>query len=163
MPRASSTGSRGDFKACPEGVIQGILVDIIDLGAITTNFAGEEKTRNMVNLVWQVDERRDDGKRFHIYQRLGLSLHVKANLRKIADTLRGRKMTDEEAEEGIELDDLKGSQALLTLVQNESNGKIYTNVEGVAPLMKGMTKLEQEPYERREKDAKKAQADDVPF
>lgn len=161
MPRATSSGGGKDFKPCPEGVTQGVLVDVIDLGKIKSTFAGEEKVRHMANLVWQVDERRDDGKRFLIFQRVGLSLHPKATLRKIVDTIRGKKLTEDEAQEGIELEDLVGSNGLLTLVQNESGGKIYTNVEGIAPLMKGMAKLDPEPYERREQ--KPRDEDDIPF
>lgn len=168
MPRASS-GSKGDFKPCPEGVTQGVLVDVVDLGLVKSTFNGEEKTQRKAMLVWQVDERRDDGQRFHIYQRVGLSLHPKANLRKLVDTIRAKKMTEEEAEAGIELEDLIGSQGLLTLVQNPSGDRIYTNVEGVAPLMKSMSKLDVEDYTRPDflqeaaDKAAAAQGEDAPF
>jgi hypothetical protein len=156
MPKASSSAS-GSFRPCPEGAIQGILVDVIDIGMVTTTFNGETKESHKVSLVWQMDERRDDNARFTIYQRLTLSLHPKAGLRKIVETLRGRKFTEEEAAEGFELDDLVGSQALLTIVHNAVGDRTYANVAGVSPLPKGMPKLVQEPYER------KVQEDAVPF
>ena len=159
MPKASAN-STANFKPCPAGPVQGILVDVIDLGMITSTFADEEKTRHMVNLVWQVEERRDDGKRFLVFQRAGLSLHPKATLRAIVETLIGRGLTEEEAAEGIELDDLKGSQAILNLIHNKSGDRTYTNVKGVTPLMKNMSKLEVEEYERR---VPKAQDEETPF
>lgn len=163
MPKAT-TSNTGTFRPCPEGVTQSVLVDVIDLGMLTTNYNGESKTAHKVNFVWQVNERKDDGSRFLVFQRLTLSLHPKATLRKIVETLRGRKFSDEEAESGFELDDLKGSNALLTIVQNTVGDRVYANVTGVAPLMKGMSKLEAEAYERRAPKAKSESGDDeVPF
>jgi hypothetical protein len=163
MKASSSASGNNDFRPCPAGVTQGILVDIIDLGKITSTYNGETKTSHKVNFVWQVDERRDDQKRFLIYQRLTLSLHPKANLRRIVDTLKGVKMTDEEATVGVELDDLLGKNALLTLIQNKAGDRIYTNVEGVAPLMKNLQPLEAEEYERRAPKASSDDDDSIPF
>lgn len=162
MPKAIA-GSSSSFRPCPEGTIQGILVDVIDNGLVTTTYNGEEKTSHKVSFAWQVDERKDDGTRFLVFQRLTLSLHPKANLRKIVETLRGKKFTDEEAEAGVELDDLKGAQALLTIIQNQVGDRVYANVSGVAPLLRGMAKLEAEPYERRAPKAQAEVDDPVPF
>lgn len=160
MPKASASNSTSSFRPCPEGVIQGILVDVIDLGRITSTFNGETKTAHKVNFVWQVDERKDDGTRFLVFQRLTLSLHPKASLRKVVETLRGKKFSDDEAAQGFEVDDVRGSQGLLTIVHNQVGDRTYANITGVAPLMKGMAKLEAEPYERR---APKGQSDEAPF
>jgi hypothetical protein len=148
MPTAKASNSTS-FRPCPEGVTQGVLVDIIDLGLITSTYDGEERTSPKVNFVWQMDERKDDGTRFLVFQRFTLSLHPKASLRKVVETLRGSKFTNEEAESGYELDELKGSNALLTIVQNSVGDRVYANVGGVAPLMKNMKPLEVEAYERR--------------
>jgi hypothetical protein len=144
------------------------LVDVIDLGNVTTTYNGETKTAHKVNLVYQVDERKDDGTRFLVFQRLTNSLHPKATLRKIVETIRGKKFTDEEAAEGIELDDLKGSNALLTIVHNAVGDRIYANVSTVASLMKGMKKITAEDYERRAPKAQTgstvaADEQDIPF
>src|SRR4051812_36399030 len=164
MPKATAGSSTGSFRPCPEGVVQGILVDIIDLGMVTSSYQGETKTSHKVNFVWQVDERKDDGARFLVFQRLTLSLHPKSTLRKIVETLRGKKFTDEEVEAGYELDELKGnSQALLTIIQNQVGDRVYANISGVAPLMKGMPKLEAEPYERKSPKAQSEPDDNVPF
>jgi hypothetical protein len=164
MPKATAGSSSGTFRPCPEGVVQGILVDIIDLGMVTSSYQGETKTSHKVNFVWQVDERKDDGARFLVFQRLTLSLHPKSTLRKIVESLRGKKFTDEEVEAGYELDELKGnSQALLTIIQNQVGDRVYANISGVAPLMKGMPKLEAEPYERKAPKAQSSPDDEVPF
>src|SRR3954471_3093921 len=157
MPKATTSNSTGSFRPCPEGVTQGVLVDVIDLGKITSTYNGETKTAHKVNFVYQVDERKDDGSRFLVFQRLTLSLHPKANLRKVVETLRSRKFTDEEAEAGFELNDLKGSNGLLTIIHNQVGDRTYANITGVAPLMKGMKKLDAEAYERR---AQKGSTDD---
>jgi hypothetical protein len=162
MPKAAAGSSTGSFRPCPDGAIQGVLVDVIDLGQVTTTYAGESKTSHKINLVWQMDERKDDGTRFLVFQRQTLSLHPKANLRKVVETLRGKKFTDEEAEAGFELDDLKGVNALLTIVHNQVGDRIYANVSGVSPLPKGMPKIEAEAYERKAPKAQ-AEVDEVPF
>lgn len=162
MPRATASGSTASFRPCPEGVAQAILVDIIDLGLVKSNYNGEDKTAHKVQFVWQVDERKDDGTRFLVFQRLTLSLHEKANLRKVAEILRGQRFTDEEVAAGYEVDELRGAQALLTIVQNRVGDKIYANVAGVAPLMKNMKPLEQEPYERWQPKTDNTD-DDIPF
>lgn len=164
MPTAKASNSTS-FRPCPEGAIQGILVDIVDLGLITSTYNNETKTAHKINLVWQVDERKDDGTRFLVFQRQTLSLHPKANLRKVVETIRGKKFTDEEVEAGFEVDDLKGSVALLTIVHNQSGDRVYANVNGVAPLPKGMTKIKAEDYERRAPKAGNAgsSTDEIPF
>lgn len=161
MPKAQSSGSNTSFRPCPDGTAQAVLVDVIDLGMITSTYNGETKTAHKVNFVWQVDERKDDGTRFLVFQRLTNSLHPKATLRKVVDTLLGRKLSDDEAQAGVELDDLKGKNALLTIIHNAVGDRIYANVQTVAGLMKGMKPIKAEDYERR---APKSKDDgDVPF
>ncbi len=165
MPKAQSSGSNTSFRPCPDGTAQAILVDVIDLGMVTSTYNNETKTAHKVNFVWQVDERKDDGTRFLVFQRLTNSLHPKATLRKVVDTLMGRKMSDDEASAGVELDDLKGKNALLTIVHNVVGDRTYANVSTVAGLMKGMQKIKAEDYERRAPRAAGSgqQSDEVPF
>lgn len=161
--RATAGGSGKKYAPPSEGVVQAVCVDIIDIGKVTSTFAGETKTQHKIQVVWQIDERRDDGKRFHVSKWYTLSFHKKANLRKDIEAWRGKAVTDDEEQVGFELEDLKGWQCLLTLQHKASGENTYANVIGISPLMKNMAKMDVEPYERRAPKVKgetEDQADD---
>lgn len=161
MPKATASGT-ANYRPCPEGVAQAVIVDVVDLGKVKSTFGDEEKLTHKIAVVFQIDERRDDGQRFHIWKRYTLSLHERATLRKDIETLRGRKFTPEEVEDGFETEDMVGWNALVTVVHNQVGDRTYANITAVAPLMKGMAKLEAEPYERPTPKAE-ANDDDIPF
>ena len=64
-------------------------------------------------------------------------MHQKANLRIFLEGWRGRKFTDQEAED-FETSTVLGKPAMLNVVQNAKNGKVYTNIASAALLPKGI-------------------------
>ena len=164
MVKATSGGGK-TFRPCPEGVVQAVIVDVIDLGKQTTTFAGETKTQHKIKVMFQVDERRDDGQRFVLGKFYTLSLHEKATLRKDIEALRSKKFTEEEALAGFDVNDIIGWQAMVQVEHKVSGDNTYGNIRGVMPLPKGMPKLEAEPYERKAPKAVADPADDedIPF
>lgn len=151
------------YRPCPTGMAQAVVVDVIDLGLVESTFNGEKKTSHKIDVVFQVDERRDDGERFLIKKRYTLSFHPKATLRKDVETWRGKPFSDEELEQmgGFEVNDLIGWQGLVNVVHNNVGDKTYANITAITPLMKGMAKLEAEPYVRRAPKAQTTPVDDT--
>lgn len=168
MPKASSGAT---FRPCPTGTVQAVCVDVIDLGKLKNKFpdekTGEFKELHKIDVVFQVDERKDDGERFHIKKRYTLSFHPKSNLRKDVETWRGKPYSDDELTQmgGFEANDLIDKQALVGIVHNVSGDNTYANITTVNGLMKGMANLEKEPYVRREPKSKQELQDDseIPF
>src|SRR5476651_960289 len=115
------------FETAPEGSFAAVCVDEIDLGKVTTNFSGEEKTRNMVRLIWQIDEDDDSGRPYMIKADYTASLHENAKLRKHLQQWRGRAFTPAELL-GFDLEGVVGAGCLLSIVHNEgSRGGTFAN------------------------------------
>lgn len=147
MAIIATAGESATFTPAPNGVHQGVCVDVIDKGIVEVTYAGKTKKQHKVSLAWQLNETRDDGKRFLVYKRYTLSLNEKATLRKDLESWRGRPFTRDE-EMGFDVESVLGANALLNVQQKESNGKTYANVIAVTPLVKGMAKIAPAEYVR---------------
>jgi hypothetical protein len=147
---AKASGDSSSFTPAPAGVHQAVCVDVIDKGMVKSTFldkAGNPKMQHKIAIAWQINEDRDDGKRFVIYKRYTLSLNEKATLRKDLESWRGRAFTRDE-EMGFDVETIIGANCLLNLQHNTVGDKTYANVMSVMPLMKGMPKIAPTAYER---------------
>lgn len=143
-------GNTRTFEPVPEGLHNAVLVDVVDLGEVTTRFG----TRPMVRFVWETEQRRDDGSPFLVFKRYTHSLHEKANLFK---DLRSWKIVDLQPaaiENGIDSDSMLGASCQLLVQHSENDGKTYANVMAVAPAQKHLEISGS--YERKEPDEAKA-------
>lgn len=146
---ASTKGENGaTFQPAPAGVHQAVCVDVVDLGVLDVTWQGQTKRQHKVNLAWQINEDRDDGKPFLVFKRYTLSLHEKAGLRKDLESWRGRKFTREE-EMGFDLESIIGANCLLNVTHNEVGDRTYANVVSIMPLAKGMPILHARDYVRK--------------
>ena len=128
------------FPAAPEGTFSAVCVDEIDLGRVKTTYAGEERERNMVRLVWQLDEdeKDDKGKRYLVKQDYTASLDEKAKLRKHLQSWRGRAFLPTELV-GFDLETVVGHGCLVSIVHAQGRkGGTFANVEGIMKLPKGV-------------------------
>ena len=149
---AKAGGDGGNFQPAPVGVHQAVCVDVIDLGVLETTWQGQTKKQHKVNLAWQINEDRDDGKPFLVFKRYTLSLHEKAGLRKDLESWRGRKFTRDE-EMGFDVESVIGANCLVNMQHKPSTkdpNKTFANVVSVMPLIKGMPKIQPEGYVRAE-------------
>lgn len=121
----------------PAGTHAAICVDVVDLGLITSDYAGKEKTQHKIYISWQIDEDRQDGKPFLVSKRYTLSLHEKAGLRKDLQAWRGREFTQEELA-GFDVESVIGAPALLSVIHNTKDGQTYANVNSIMKLPKSM-------------------------
>lgn len=68
---------------------------------------------------------------------LTASMNKKSLLRAMLENWRGRKFTDEEAAD-FDVRNVLGKPCLLNVVENDKDGKTYSNIANVMPLPKGM-------------------------
>lgn len=143
MPIIATANESKSFTPAPEGVHQAVCCDVIDLGLVQSAFAdektGQPKTQHKVNVVWQIAETRDDGKRFQLYKRYTLSLHEKAALRHDLESWRGRAFTDDELK-GFDVEKLIGVNGFVNVQHRKSKDgtRTYANVVSVMPVPKNL-------------------------
>ena len=137
MPIYASASSGTKHTPAPSGSHVGVCVDVIDLGVLEVTFGGKTKKQHKIEIVWQIDETRDDGKPFTVKKRYTLSLHEKAGLRKDLEAWRGRPFTDAELE-GFDVETVIGVGAMLSVIHNVVGTNTYANVNAVMRPAKGM-------------------------
>jgi len=136
--------NRREFTPAPEGLHQGVCVDVIDLGLLPTPWGEKQK----VELRWQLEATQETGPRFMVTNRYTLSLNEKATLRQHLEAWRGKRFTKEELE-GFDLEKLLGVNCQLQVVHTLSDqGRTFANVQAIVPLGKGMVKLRPAEYTR---------------
>lgn len=141
--------TRGGFTPPPEGLHQGVCVDVIDLG-IQQNQWGE---LHQVELRWELEVQNEETERPHLcVKRYRLSLHEKATLRHHLEAWRGRKFNAEELA-GFDLEKLIGVNCQVQIVHTLRNdGSVFGTVQAIVPLGRGMTKLRPSSEYTRVKD-----------
>lgn len=139
----ASAGS-GDFKSVPAGSHIAVCNLVADLG-LQPGSGMYPSPKHQVYIRFEVPAERvqyeRDGKQLDGPVVIGnvytASMHEKANLRKSLEGWRGRKFTDEEAER-FDVASILGKPCMLSVIQNEKNGKIYSNIAGISSLPKGI-------------------------
>lgn len=161
---AKDTGSNKDYAPPPTGVHPALCFDVIDLGDQKTPFidekTGEKKIVHQIQIMWQLHPEdddgnlvtREDGKPFRVSKYYTLSLHEKANLRQDLDAWRGKPFTEEELEDGFDVEKLIGAQCQLTLTEKKKKRSegTYIAVVGVAPPHRRDPEIEKHPDFKRE-------------
>jgi hypothetical protein len=163
MSVIAKAGGGGDYTPPPTGVHPALCVDVVDLGMQKTPFkdekTGEPKIVHQIQIYWQLhpedDEgnvlKRDDGLPFLATKFYTLSLHEKANLRQDLDNWRGKPFTEEQLEEGFDVEKLIGAQCQLTLVEKKKkNGDTFVAVAGVAPKHRRDPEIDPSPDFKRQ-------------
>jgi len=145
MGITAKEGKSGDFKLIPEGMHQAVAYMVFDLG---TQF--NERWNNSSRKVligWEIPDERIEvegvSRPMVVSKRYTLSLHEKAILRNDLESWRSKKFTSDELK-GFDISKLLGVNCNLQILHNEQDGKTYTNVQTVTPLMKTQEKIEPE-------------------
>jgi len=120
------------FEPAPAGMHLAVCVDVVDLGVVETHFGAKAQMR----LVWQLDERMDDGKPYVVMQRYKPSLHEKAKLRQHLESWRGRPFTRDELA-GFDLENLIGVPCQINVVHKETERAVYANIAAITPPYRG--------------------------
>lgn len=130
-------GSSADFERhLPKpGLVNAVIADVIDIGLQTEEWAGEVKEKFKVTFIWEIEQDHPelDGP-FRIYKTFTNSLHEKASMGKALEDIRGKKFTDKERKEGVDLSNLVGVPCqLLLAVKEGNNGNEYVNIQAYMP------------------------------
>ncbi len=132
--------SNADFETPPAGNLPAVLVGIIDLGTHEhPGFqGGPPETKRTVLLVWElVEELKADSKMRHTIGRsYTLSFAKKAGLRILLEKWRGR---DYMPGDDIDISKVLGMSCLLSVTHTSKGDNTYARVDGIAPVVKGMT------------------------
>jgi len=149
---AKDRGDGQTFDPIPEKIHHGICVAVLDMG--TQYNETWDKHIHQVLITWELpDERimiqRDGGeiedKPRWISKFFTLSLHEKANLRKVLESWRGKSFTKTELE-GFDLKNLLTVNCMLQVIHAHKDNKTYANVNAVMPLMGYEKKEAENPY-----------------
>jgi hypothetical protein len=135
------------FVPCPAGPHAAVCVDVIDLGKLPNSFK-DGALVHKVRLVWQVAEKKEDGKPYLVQKQYTASLHEKASLRKDLESWRGRAFTREEAG-GFDVEQLIGAPCLINVQHVDRAGSTYANVTSIMRLPKGMPQVTPAGYVRK--------------
>lgn len=145
MPTVPPKSER-KYELAPEGTHVARIVQFYHIGTIPDTYQGKPRERNLVRFVFELPHETyeyEDEKKPHLLSlEYTLSLSSKANLRKMVESLEGRKLSEDE-ENTFDVEALVGKECMVQVTHVENNGKTYANVINVMPIMKGMVCPEQ--------------------
>lgn len=123
-----------EYPLAPDGLLDAVLVDVVDLGELDTPWGAKHK----LSLVFELEDTDSEGKHYIVTKRYTWSLNEKSNLRKDLERWRGSKFTKDELESGIDMEAFIGLNATLFISHNESeeHGKTFANIETILPRKK---------------------------
>ena len=120
----------GDFKPHVEGIHPAVCVDVIDLGLVETEFQGQRRLVNRVRLVFETEQRNDEGKNCVISKTFTASLHAKAKLAEFLGKWRGKPVVPGES---IDLAKLIGANCTLVISHQQNMvGRTYASIDAVS-------------------------------
>ena len=137
--RASVGGTGGDFPILDENGYPARVYSIVDIGIHNTKHGD----KHQVIISWELPlEIGDDGRPYALSKFETLSLHEKANLRKLIEAMKGKipaeKLEDQDFIDNLFLKVL-GTPAMLSVSQYKNkDGYLRNGIEGVGKLMKGV-------------------------
>ena len=142
----------GDFKPHPEGIHPAICVDVMDLGLMETEFQGVRKMVNKLKLVFESEQKTEDGKACSVSKNFTASLHPKAKLAEFQGKWRGRPVLPGET---IDLAKLIGASCTLVISHQQNLvGKTYASIDAVSkPTRKVMPSGTYDPAATRQRMA----------
>lgn len=153
------------FLPHPAGQFAAVCVDVVNLGERVEQYLDKpKKLVPKVALVFQTGEANPETGELHqVSVEFTISMGEKANLRKFLENWRGKKYTEEQAEEGVPIHKLEGQSALITVEQRKAkaSGNTYATINVICQLPKGMIKPTLPAYTRPEfwTERKKANAE----
>lgn len=120
---------------------------MVQIGTVKEEFKGEIKTMQKVRIGFEFPEltkvfKEENGPQPFVFSKeYTLSMADKSNLRAVLTSWRGKAFTEEEAK-SFDITKLLGVPCLINLTHKPSKAdatKVYEEISGITPLMKGMT------------------------
>ncbi len=120
----------GEFKPHPEGIHPAVCLDVIDLGLVKTDFQGQERIVPKVKLVFESEQKTDDGRNCIVSKNFTASLHPKARLAEFIGKWRGCPVRPGDS---IDLSKLIGACCTLVISHQQNLvGKTYASLDAVS-------------------------------
>ena len=120
----------------PEGIHKAVIYSVVDLWTQTINSAqyGEQKKRQVlisfeIPSIKKVFDKEKWEQAVAISKTYTLSMHEKARLRELANAVKGRPLSEMEAEE-MEMSELLGGNVMLTIEHNQW----YANIKAISKI-----------------------------
>jgi hypothetical protein len=117
---------------------------MIELGTVTSEYMGEEKSLKKVRVSWELPFKKkvfdsDKGEQpFSVHKEYTLSMYEKANLRKDLESWRGQGFTEEQAK-SFDISKLIGKPCMLNVIHRDSKkGNKYAVISSITPIPDGM-------------------------
>ncbi len=126
-----------EYPLCPDGLHSAVLVDAVDLGKQESPWGAKHK----LSLLFETQTLDSDGKPFILAKRYNWSLHEKSNLRKDIERFLGHKFTLEVLTEGVDLESYIGMSCQILVVHNETEDRVYANIESMLPYKNSKGKI----------------------
>ena len=120
----------GDFRPHVEGIHPAVCVDVIDLGLVESEWQGQRRLVNKVRLVFETEQKNEEGKNCIITKTFTASLHAKAKLAEFLGKWRGRPVIPGES---IDLSKLIGANCTLVISHQQNMvGRTYASIDAVS-------------------------------
>lgn len=141
------------WPAPDTGDANAVCIDVIELGDETTDYGDGPVTRKKMRLLFQVEQRDDEGRPIRVGKKYTRSIHEKSTLRKDLKSWRGADLTAEELADGtFDVDKVIGAQARLLIShtpKNDGTDGVWANIDAVMQPADGV-KVEADPdYQRQ--------------
>lgn len=131
------SGSGGERKRVPDGTHFGRLVQVIGLGVQSSPFPDAEDAYKILLTFEVPSETSDSGAPLLVSKEVKFSQHVKSSLNLIGTALLGgTKEATDTMSKGIDLKELLGEAAVLTVGSTKNGG---AKITAVSPVPKGVT------------------------
>ena len=119
-----------DFKPHAEGIHPAVCVDVIDLGLMESEFQGLKRLVNKVRLVFETEQKNEEGKNCTLSKTFTASLNSKAKLAEFLGKWRGRPIVPGET---VDLGKLLGACCTLVISHQQNLvGRTYASVDAVS-------------------------------
>ena len=135
------------FPLPEEGTVQAVCAGVWDLGLQKSTYNGTEKVQHKVVISWELSQLIDapeseyHGMPYMLSKTYTLSLYENANLRKDLESWRGQPFTEQQVEEGFDVEKLYGINCLVGVTHVTKNERTFANITSILPLMKGIEKM----------------------
>lgn len=136
----------------PEGIHPAICIDVIALGLVEVVFQGQHKVVPKVKLVFETEQKTEEGTNYTVSKNFTASLHPKAKLCEYLSKWRGRPIAIGET---IELQKLIGANCTLVISHAQNMvGRTYASIDAISkPTKKLLPSGTYNPEEMRRKIA----------
>lgn len=128
---------QGDFEKAPTGVNAAVCCGVYDIGIQTGGNYGD---KHQAIVCFELEG--TEGGRVCLSKFYNLSFAPKSNLRKDLQSWRGKAYSEEEAQQGIDLEKLFGRACGITVMDEKKGDKEIQRITSISQLPKGMPTLQ---------------------